>query len=377
MNPAPSRGGSIPGPNWIAAALSMLVVLAFLVRAIQPSAAAPGTSPSQSPAETTPPTLQPTHPVDTTAVEVCRAVDRRLAEAGLQLSDLTNASDLDVPAIQTVLRGMNPQLLLGIDAARQLQSRTLSATSGTQLGHLYEDLRATIEEALKASVRNDAAYLAASQAVLERLRDLPALDEAAAALQLATPPPSLGPTVGPRSSASSSPVATPSPSIPPSPSPSTVPTARPGANLLANGGFEDSVEPWRIETGNGGSAVAELDPALPESGLTSLRVTINAGSASWQGVSIRQPDVEILPLTRYRLTIHARAAGNRDLRLGVLSPSGAAYASTIGAIGSAWSTVTLEFVAIAGDERAVVAIDLGRDVTTTWLDDVVLYPVAP
>lgn len=148
-------------------------------------------------------------------------------------------------------------------------------------------------------------------------------------------------------------------------------------NQLANGGFEGSIDPWQVGTEAGAVAIGALDASNPAAGATSLRVTITSGSQSRAGISVRQLGVRVQPGLRYRLSIRVRAETSREVRLSVGSTSRGTYASTLGVAGTGWTEVTLEFLAIAGDDGAVVAIDLGRDTATTWLDEVVFTRVEP
>ncbi|MCJ7710943.1 MAG: carbohydrate binding domain-containing protein, partial [Chloroflexi bacterium] len=145
----------------------------------------------------------------------------------------------------------------------------------------------------------------------------------------------------------------------------------------ANGGFEGSIDPWQIGTAAGAVAIWALDASNPAVGATSLRVTITSGSPSRAGISVRQLGVHVRPGVRYRLSIRVRAETGRQVRLSVGSTSRGTYASILGVAGTGWADVALEFLAIAGDDRAVVAIDLGRDTATTWIDEVVFTRVGP
>jgi hypothetical protein len=362
----------------------VLVILAVMLVAVLPPAGTGATSPSPSGPASPAPSPRATRSVDSGAVEVVLTVNRRLAEAQRLLQLELATGTLDVPAIQSILRGMNPQLRLGIDAAGRLMDREPSRPTATGLIAFYEELRTTIDRTLEASVRNEATYRDGSAAIVAHLAELTAFDEALAMLLTASPPPSAGATSSPTQSASPTPIptpATPSPSPAPSvsatpimPSPSNPPM---GDNRVVNGGFEGSIPPWQIEIAAGAAAEGALDPSNPASGATSLRVTIVAGSPSRAGISVRQGGMLIVPGSRYLLSVRARSEAIREIRIGVTSVAGGTYASTLAVVGTGWSALALEFLAIAGDDEAIVTIDLGRDTATTWLDDVSFGPIGP
>lgn len=371
MNHASIRGSRTPGPERIAGALSVIVVLIAGVAFVASSVGAGGETPRPSASTVPPSTPQPTRAVDGNAVEIARAVNRRLAEAELQLVTELAATRLSVPNVQAILRAMNAQLPLGIDAAARLQARHLSRPVGDRLSALYADLAATIGATLAASVQSQGAYQTGARAVVDRLAELADLESALEGLLDASAPPST-PGVSPTHSPDPSPTQTPESSSPPPTS-----TIVPGANLVTNGGFEGSIAPWSVELGAGAVAIAELDPDNPGLGSTSLRVTITAASGSRQGISVHHDGLDLAPRTLYRLSLRARAETSRTIRVGVISTTGAAYGSSIGTIGATWTKIELEFLAIGGDAAAIIAIDLGGNDATTWLDDVVLTPVSP
>lgn len=382
MNDAPAPGRGLPGPERMAGGLSAIVILVVVFAIVAPTAGSPGPAATPRAPSALPGTPQPTLGVDAAVIETARAVNRRLAEGESSLSVELQVISLDIPAVQGILRGMNPHLRLGVDIAARLRSSDVSRELGDRLARFYEGVRATVEETLQASIRNEAAYRAGAVAILARLGELPDLNGALAALLAATPPPATPVTSTPGSSASAgpppTPTASPSAGITASPAPpSATPSTAGGTNQLTNGGFEGSVAPWQVDIASGAVAAWTLDTSDPAAGASSLRVTIAASSLSRAGISVRQLGVSVLPGVLYRLSVRVRAEASRELRLSVESTSRVTYASTLGVAGIGWTDVALEFLAIAGDEHAVVAIDLGRDTATTWLDDVAFATVTP
>ncbi|MCJ7709551.1 MAG: hypothetical protein MUQ32_01845, partial [Chloroflexi bacterium] len=225
MTIAPAPGRRLPSPEQLAGGLSAIVILAVALAIVWPAAGPPSPSSTPPASSESPATPSPTRSVDAGAIEIARAVNRRLTEGELALSIELEANSLDVPAIQETLRRMNPQLRLGLDIAARLQSTDRSRVTGDKLGQFYEDARALIEATLKASTQNAAAYRSGSVAILTLLRDLPDLNGALAALLDATPPPT-----GPSPSA---PTSSPSMGLSATPSPATSAGVRPSPTLPA------------------------------------------------------------------------------------------------------------------------------------------------
>jgi len=358
----PDPVARLSGPEGVASLATLLVAGILLLTLTVPS-----------------PTLQSTSPpvaasVEVAAMRVALDVNEGLAASRVILVDALAAEPFPVPTVVGELRRIALASRAGLDAATRLAGRPGSARLWTDLRALYTELGDIAARGLDASPSNEAAYrLAAMDAVLA-LRSLPSLDAALVAAiaggSAATPTAVPSDLRTPGAS-----VTAPSPSVV-SPTPAASPTATPpstdDAGLLANGGFEGTVEPWRLVLSGGAVADAQVDAVEPAAGATALRVEITNTSSARGDIVLRHGGLTIAAGNRYVATVSLRAASARAVRLVIAGATGTVYESRVAPVSTGWTTVVLEFTAIANDDDAALELHLGRSTPSVWVDAVSL-----
>jgi len=153
--------------------------------ATTPSTAPAATSapaPTTAPIATTAPggrTGSPLVPVAATAaLKGTAAVNARIASTGAPLAAALADADFDSQAVAQILRRLNFEAGAAQALLPALDSWGEASTVHAQLRTFYDGLRATASQALDVSIRNDEAYRAAAQDVLQQLAGLPAITTA-------------------------------------------------------------------------------------------------------------------------------------------------------------------------------------------------------
>lgn len=157
---------------------------------------------------------------------------------------------------------------------------------------------------------------------------------------------------------------------------SASPTSSPaGPSQLVNGGFESGVgPPWSLRVGPGADATLSADNDDPAAGKTAARVDISAVTAATRSVVLQQGGIRLAAGASYEIRASVRSAVPRDFRIQVASTDSEAYVTRLVSAGPAWSVVTITFIAPVSDDDAILEFALGRDETTTWIDEAYLGP---
>lgn len=126
-----------------------------------------------------PGTTVPLVPVAATAaLKGTAAVNARIASTAAPLAAQVGAADFDSQAVAQILRRLNVEAGAAQALLPALGSWDEATTVHTQLAGFYAAIRATANDALTASIRNDAAYRVAATAILQQLSGLPTIDAA-------------------------------------------------------------------------------------------------------------------------------------------------------------------------------------------------------
>ncbi len=375
--PEPRRTRSI-GPELIAGVL-VVAIVAVLGAGLLTGAAGQTHDPAGSlpTATRTPVVVPPSDPgFDPSAIQACLVVNRRLEDDGAALK-AELASSIFAPAnVAAIFRSLNAEVVASTTAPARLLEFRASAPVGARLTALYTSVHVAISDALDNSLRNAAAYQSAAKAVVKILADLPAIDAELRDLLAGNVTPSGGPpgssgpsSSGPSSSPSNSPTSSPTPSRTPDGGPTPTPLASSTTGIV-NPGFESGTGgPWELVVASGSSAVMSQDLAEHASGAASARVDITTAGVERASIAVRQGGLVIETGGHYVVTISARAATSREVRIRLASADGVTYATRLYTIGPEWQVLTIDSTVLASDQNAYLEVDLGRYDSTTWLDD--------
>jgi hypothetical protein len=328
------------------------------------------------------PTPTPSPPVNPALVGLLRALNDRLAASADALEAERARVNLRTPDVQAMIRQVNNQVAAGTEAVRGLGAALGRSEPGGLMAALYGTIEETASRTLDASVNNEDEYRRGAGELIQLIRQLEVLQaelEAWARPPTAAPAsPSPSPGASPSPGTSGSP--TPTPTTPPSASPSGAPSASPSGSFVAppatgeqieNGGFESGVgSPWGLYLIAGASATLSADAVTPGAGASAARVDIATGSTAYSGISLRQPGLSLEAGRYYTLTISARSASDREIRVRIGSENGASYVNRIMPLTTTWSTLSTVFTAGVGDPDAFFEVQLGRADATTWIDTV-------
>ena len=387
------RGPRPPSPEVIGGviAVALVAIIATTVAlAATPgpgSGSGPGASPTPDVAlQSSEPT--PTPPVNPQVVDLLRALNENFDASAKALQAELRRARFRTPDVANIVRAINQRIGVGVEAVQALDGALGKDQPGGRMAAVYAAMSDTATTTLDASITlNEAAYQTGAQRLVDLIGQLPELQAALDALAKSRPstaPSSTPPSVAPSASASGSPTTEPSPSASPEPtgtpgptaSSSTIPLPPAGEEQIVNGGFEDGVgPPWGLFLGQGAAATLSGDTAKPGAGRTSARVDITTGSPAYSGISLRQAGLTLEAGRLYTLTVSARAAVAREVRIRVASTTGASYLNRIAQVGTAWTPIQIVFTAGVGDPNAVLELDLGRDQAATLFDAVSFRPV--
>ncbi len=131
-------------------------------------------------------------PLASTALVQVVGTNGRLTAGGADLRAALAARVFDASEVAQVLRTISAESVFSVQVAQHVANWSGSADIGAQLTAFYDSVHVTAANGLVASVRNDAAYRAAANAMLKLFDGMPALDAAvrstAAAAGVALPP---------------------------------------------------------------------------------------------------------------------------------------------------------------------------------------------
>jgi hypothetical protein len=381
------RGSRGPAPEIIGATLAV-IVLAVVATSVIAGGSSPGVVvPSAAPSNSRP-TVQPTvaPPVDPAVVHLLHELNQQLLDHSQSLQRELGRPKLRTADVARLIRQVNTAVAVGENAVAGLGGFLGPEQPGGRLAAAYQDIAASATDTLAASVRNEPAYRAGGGIIVKEISELPALQAALEAL-LVQPSPSIAPSP---SASPSPPPPTPSPTLPP-PTPTPAPSsAAPssesappgsaipspaGAEQLQNWDFESGVgAPWALLVGSGAAATITADTTAPASGHTYARIGITSGSSAYAGISLQQPGLRLVAGGQYTVTLAARGATDREIRVRVASTAGASYLTRVATVGTAWTPLSFTFIAPVTDSNSVLEIDLGRSTVTTSIDAVSFRP---
>jgi hypothetical protein len=352
-------------PESVALGIIVIVTVAVSLPSIAPRLSfggGPGANPVASLPLLTPP---PESRYDTGSAGLVLELDRLIGQSEQPLKEALAKRQLDPTAIRSELSRIVVNVRLGLDVAARLQARAESRKLGEHVAGYYEGLRAIADRSFKAALANEAAHRRAAEdmiAALDKRRELDlelkAFLKKAEADQL---PASPSPVPSP-----SAPAAIASPSASASASSGTGGT--PG-DVVVNGSFEDGPTPWRLSFRDPAAiADSSVDRAQARVGQASLRIEINAGSDSRSGIAIEQSGLAIVGDSRYLVRLFAQTERPREIRVAILSSSGATFGGRVFDVGTTWTALEFEFTALRSDDNARLEVDLGRSTETVWLD---------
>jgi hypothetical protein len=379
----PIGGSRGPAPELVGAALAVIVLAVVGTSVLAgggggPSAVGPSPAASTALRSVEP---SPSPPVDPLVVELLGALNGKLVGYAGTLQREVDRSVLRTPDVASLIRQINATVRVGVEAVPKLGGSLGPDEPGGQMAALYEDITKSATETLGASIQNDRAYRAGGGVLVKLIEELPPIQASLEAL-LAAPPP----TVAPSPTASPSPPpATATPIVPTAPTASPPPSGALGSaapppaadEQLENPGFEAGVgPPWVLLVAAGSAATVTADTSAPASGSTAARIDIAIGSGAYGGISLQQPGLQLVAGGRYTVSLSARSALDREIRIRIASTGGASYLARLAPVGAAWSQQVYTFFAPVSDANAVLEIDLGRSTATTWIDAVSFRPAA-
>ena len=139
-------------------------------------------------------------------------------------------------------------------------------------------------------------------------------------------------------------------------------------------GFETGVgTPWALVLSDPtAGATVSADTTDPHGGTTSARIDISATTGRQAAISYQQGNVKVEAGAQYRVTLWARAATQRDIRVRITTSAG----QTLGngtkqfTVGQIWTPLTFDFSSILGTDSGILAVETGESNETVWVDDV-------
>ncbi len=387
----PDSGGlaGAVAPEGIAGALAIVVVVVILAaRLAFAGGSGPGPTPRPTVALTPAPTIAPGSPI-AGAISTLLGIDQNLL-----LVRGTLTVELKKPAIDIrgEMAGISGQIKSAKAPLEVLSESPLGHAVATDLGAVYSKVNQAIIDT-QVNIQDQATWRKGTQAVIDILLGLEVVDIQLAAL-LTQPSDSLLPTFAPSPTASQStgpsPTTTlqptiaptsPPPSAPPSASASVPPSPSPGPNILLDPGFEAGVgSPWSLVLNDAlAGASVGADQTDPHGGTTSARIDIAATTGRQSAISFQQGNLTVQAGADYRVTLWARAAGGRNIRVRITTASGQTLGNGTNqfAIGPAWTPLILDFSSILGTDTAVLAVEVGESGQSVWIDDVGIARIPP
>jgi len=349
----PSRGHAL-GPEGLATVLAVLIiglVTAGLLLGTTPvTTAGPGGSPTPGPSTEASASAAPAY--NLADIGNALEIGRRLVATREELRTELKAATVDASAIAANLRRANADLLAGIDVADRLTARPGTADIGNDLGAIYSDTHDRIDAALDNSVRNAAAYHDAAVDVVASLARLDPIDTLLEGLRNGEgSPPSASPP--PRASGSP-PGATPSasPTAPPTVPPSSVPVGSGTTSPPPSDGAANVLVNGGFEAGVG--PPWELLVSPPAS------ATLNADSAiRASGASAARVDIAVAGDERAAVAVRQG---------GVSIQAGGHYLATVALRAATTREVRLRVASAAGDTYGTRLFVIGSDWQTVTLD---------
>ena len=119
-------------------------------------------------------------------------------------------------------------------------------------------------------------------------------------------------------------------------------------------------------------ATTVADSVNPGGGRVSARIDVAAPSNRQIDVSEQQAGLTIEAGAYYRITLSARGTAIRDIRIRIIGADGQLLGngSKVFEIGTAWAPYSFDMTSFAPATNASIAIDVGGNGGSVWLDDV-------
>jgi hypothetical protein len=146
--------------------------IANALPSVAPTAAA---SPSPSPSATTG-TTSTVPGLSRSALGEAAAVHTRLATSASSLAAAVGSETFDTLAVSQTLRATSADSVIGLQLAPVIGAWSGGVTLSADLRTFYLAVQATAAEGLSASIRNETAYRAAAESMLELLSRLESID---------------------------------------------------------------------------------------------------------------------------------------------------------------------------------------------------------
>jgi hypothetical protein len=374
----PPDGGAgvraVVSPEAVGVVLAVVVVAGLLLSGALPMLGGAGPSPTpQIPSASSWPSPS-TPSLDTTtrgALVAALAVNQRLAGHVPELEAAIDGDDRSGATIATILRTMNQEVSVGVDAVGPITADPLTATLGADLGTFYADVARRGDEPLDVSIQEGAVYRGAAAELIVVLEQLPALDDRIAdALEGRAVPTASGPLPTPSRSPSAPPSARPSVDPEPSDPGASGSPAPAGPNLIVNGTFDADLAGWSLEVAPGAAASAAHEPASGPAGTGAARIDVTTGSDARSGIAFVSPTFRLQRGQRYLVTAAIRSTERREVRLRIATSAGLTTTARTFSVGEAWSTLTFDLTELGAGSSSALALDLGRGQGSVWLDDV-------
>jgi hypothetical protein len=138
--------------------------------------AAAGAAPGSDDGVTGPAVDPVSIPAGLSAVRQATLINTRLADAGLRMEAALSAPAADTSEIVKALRSVATDATFGVDLASRIATWEPGAAVGADLAAAYGEAVESAREALRAPLKDRAAYLAAAERMLVLLDGIAALD---------------------------------------------------------------------------------------------------------------------------------------------------------------------------------------------------------
>jgi hypothetical protein len=169
----------------------------------------------------------------------------------------------------------------------------------------------------------------------------------------------------------------PPPGPTPTPPPPPPPPPPPSAEMLQNGSFESSTDPWILKLNSSGNASVALDGSTRAVGSNSVRLSNIAGvdANNVHNIQFRQDNVNLSGGKKYELVFWAQSDANRTLQAVVQkqdSPYTLDGEATVN-LTTTWQRFSYTFTPGQAD-TVFAGFNLAGSGATVWIDGVSMHP---
>jgi hypothetical protein len=142
--------------------------------------------------------------------------------------------------------------------------------------------------------------------------------------------------------------------------------------MLANAGFEDGVNHWRLQLTDGAQATLVAEPKAGPDGSAAARVDISVGSPARAGISLMPDPIALRQGATYTIALAVKSAETREVRVSLTDSAGQTTNARIFTVGPAWMVISFDAKQLVADSAVQLGLDLGRSDATVWFDNVVV-----